>query len=165
MFIVRCRDIFQPKKIQLTWEIFVFGASNSKLWIFIFANKFFFFWILSFSISYMYDLEHIIWQQSDTNFISCQKAYTFTRLFSTDFVLLYIFRRGRWRFSLQSKAICKRVNSVISYDEISIITMSSRYSQAYSNIKSFCYSLIWSAGFKIKMILGNYFFLLFRIQR
>ena len=123
MFIVRCRDIFQPKKIQLTWEIFVFGASNSKLWIFIFANKFFFFWILSLSISYMYDLEHIIWQQSDTNFISCQKAYTFTRLFSTDFVLLYIFRRGRWRFSLQSKAICKRVNSVISYDEISIITI------------------------------------------
>ena len=146
-------------------NICVWGFKLKTLNFYFREQIFFFFWILSLSISYMYDLEHIIWQQSDTNFISCQKAYTFTRLFSTDFVLLYIFRRGRWRFSLQSKAICKRVNSVISYDEISIITMSSRYSQAYSNIKSFCYSLIWSAGFKIKMILGNYFFLLFRIQR
>ena len=128
-------------------NICVWGFKLKTLNFYFREQIFFFFWILSLSISYMYDLEHIIWQQSDTNFISCQKAYTFTRLFSTDFVLLYIFRRGRWRFSLQSKAICKRVNSVISYDE------------------SFCYSLIWSAGFKIKMILGNYFFLLFRIQR
>ena len=39
-------------------------------------------------------------------FISFQKIYTFARLFSTDFVLLYIFCLGTSKLSLWSKTIC-----------------------------------------------------------
>ena len=39
-------------------------------------------------------------------FIKFQNIYTFSRLFSTDFVSLYIFNKGRSKFSLLSKTIC-----------------------------------------------------------
>ena len=57
-------------------------------------------------MSHMHDLDYIILQHSNTHFISFQKIYTSTQLFSIDFVLLYIFCWGKSKFNLRSKKIC-----------------------------------------------------------
>ena len=68
-----------------------------------------FFKIFNNSISHMYDLDYIVLQHSIRIFISFQKIYIFTRLFSTDFVLSYIFCWGRSKFSLWSNNLLNAI--------------------------------------------------------
>ena len=83
---------FLAEKIPVNAKTFCVGHFKPKTLNFFFRQHFFFFQTLNCSNSHLYNLDYIILQYSNTHFYNLSD---FTRLFSTDFLLLFSVEVGQ----------------------------------------------------------------------
>ena len=92
------------------------GLQTQKFWIFIFPwIFFFFFWILSCSMSHMYDLDYIMLQYSNTHLYKLSENRYFYQVIFNRFC--FIFGRGRFyslvKNNLRAKGLRYKVLTVV----------------------------------------------------